>query len=209
MTIPATPEDDITLVGEVNGNAYNASTNPRGMAEGGHRQNWAPAMNAIASIANWIASIAVYLTNLADQVAEDAASAAAGSGTESSVANIRSGASAQYLSIRRIYEANAPVALTDGASIAWNMADGINFEVTIGAAGRAMANPSNKVVGKSGILIVKQDATGGRSITTWGSDFMWVGDPPFWPTAANAESLITYIVRPSGKILLNFGGSTS
>lgn len=209
MAAPETPTDDISLLEEVNGNAYDAVTNPRGLARGGHRQNWAIAMNALASVASWVANLTSYLSGLADQVAADAASAAAGSGTEASTADIREGVSAHYMSIRRAYASSAFVSLTDATSIAWNMAAGINFSVTIGAANRSLANPSSAVEGKSGLLVVKQDATGGRAITTWGSNFVWMGDQPIWPTSPNAETLISYIVRDNGKIYLNFGGSTA
>lgn len=209
MAAPDTPTDDITLLGAVNGNAYDAVTNPRGLARGGHRQNWAVAMNALASVATWAANLTEYMSDLASQVAADAASAAAGSGTESSTSSIRAGTSAQYLSVRRIYEAAAFVALTDAGSIAWDMANAINVEVTLGAAGRTLANPTNKVSGKSGVIVFKQDATGGRSVTTWGSDYVWMGEQPVWPTVANAETIVSYLVNSSGKVLLNFGGSTS
>ncbi|WP_312222558.1 hypothetical protein [Rhizobium rhizoryzae] len=209
MAAPDTPTDDITLLGAVNGNAYDAVTNPRGLARGGHRQNWAVAMNALAAVAGWVADVTSYLSGLADQVAADAASAAAGSGTESSTSSIRAGTSAQYLSVRRIYDASAFVTLTDASLIAWDMSTAINVEVTLAAAGRTLANPTNKVSGKSGIIVFKQDATGGRSVTTWGSDYVWMGEQPVWPTAANAETIVSYLVRSNGKVLLNFGGSTA
>lgn len=209
MPIPDFPTDEVALLAAVNGNPYNAVTNPKGLAAGGHRQNWNPAMNGAADVAGYMATVATFLDALADQVATDAASAAAGSGTEATAANIRAGLTAQYLSIRRSYEAMAPVALTDAATIAWDMADGVNFKVTIAAAGRALANPTNQVAGKSGLLSISQDATGGRTITSWGSHFVWIGGDILWPVAANAVSLVSYYVEASGKILLSFGGSSA
>lgn len=207
MTIPDTPSEDVALLGQVNGNAYDAVANPKGMARGGHRQNWASAMNALASVASWVASVVGYITTLSNQVAADAASAAAGSGTESTVANIRSGVSAFFLSIRRIYEANAPVALSDGTAIAWDMSQGINFIVTLGAAGRTLANPTGVVPGKSGIIIFKQDATGGRSVSTYGNNLIWIGGQPDWPSAAGKRTVVAYYVEADGSVLLNFGGN--
>lgn len=127
-----------------------------------------------------------FVDALAEQVAADAESAASGSGTEATVPNIRTGLTAMYLSIRNVYAANAPAVLTDAASVAWDMSAGINFDLIIGAAGRGLANPSNKVVGKSGVLRIYQDGTGGRTITTWGSDYVWIDGQPIWPTAPAA-----------------------
>lgn len=82
--------------------------------------------------------------------------------------------------------------LTDAASIAWNLANGDAAEVTLGAAGRTLANPTNLKKG-SYILIVKQDATGNRTITTWGSAYKFPsGVKPVLSTAANAVDLISF-----------------
>lgn len=209
MAMPAYPTEAADFLAQLNSDPYDAGSNPYGLAAGGHRQLFPESQDALVALAQFVNLAGIDIDELAAQVAADAASAAAGSGTEASESDIRSGQSAHYLSIRRAYAAGAFVPLTDAASIAWDMAAGINFAVTIAAAGRTLANPTNAVEGKSGILAVKQDATGGRSITTWGNNFVWVGDQPVWPTAPNSEALISYIVRSSGKIYLNFGGSTA
>lgn len=209
MTIPNAPSEDIALLGQVNGNAYDAVTNPKGLARGGHRQNWASSMNALASVAAWVASVVTYITTLANQVAADAASAAAGSGTEATVANIRGGLSAFYLSIRRVYDAHAPVALTDATLISWDIASGINFDLVLAAAGRGLANPSNKVVGKSGVVRIYQDATGGRTITSYGSDYVWIGGEPAWPATAGAWVVIAYTCLSNGKVELSCCGASA
>jgi hypothetical protein len=209
MAFPEFPTTEAALVQEYNGETYNASTNPYGLAKGGHRQNWAPAMNALGVIADYVGATADELQTVAAQVALDAAAAAAGSGTEASVADIRAAADvAHYISMRRAVAAQVPVALTDGATISWDMDTGINFSVTLGAAGRALANPTNQVAGKSGFINVVQDGSGGRTITTWGDDFVWLGDEPLWPTAAGAVTKIAYFVRVAdSKIELAFAGN--
>lgn len=210
MAAPTFPTTKVEFVQALNGNAYNASTNPYGMASGGHRQNWPTAMNYMGDIATYTGDAVTYLDGLAEQVAEDAASAAAGSGTEASVANIRAAVDeAFYISMRRAVAAQVPVALTDAASIAWDMATGINFKVVLGAADRALANPTNQIAGKNGFINIHQDATGGRSITTWGSNFIWIGDEPYWPTAANARTKIAYFVTASGEVELAFAGNSA
>lgn len=209
MPMPTYPADEAAFAAALNSDPYDSESNPEGLGAGGHRQNFPSGMDAIVALANFVNLAGAFVDALAAQVAEDAESAAEGSGTEATVANIRSGLTAMYLSIRRVYDANAPVALTDGATISWDMGTGIDFEVTLGAAGRAMANPTNKIAGKSGILRVKQDATGGRTITTWGSDFIWIGGEPYWPAAANARSIIVYLVGSDGKVELTFSGSSA
>jgi hypothetical protein len=188
---------------------YVAGLDDEDFLNGGHRTNFPLSLVAVLAFIDYSKLTADELAILAEQVTEDAASAAAGSGTEASVANIRAVADvAHYISMRRIVAANQFVELTDAASIAWNMADGLNFSCTLGAAGRAMANPTNQVAGKNGIILIKQDATGGRSITTWGSNFVWMGGEPDWPSTPNARSIISYMVEASGTILLNYGGSS-
>ena len=181
---------------------------------GGHRTNFIPTAQGTWKLAYYVQDQSIGFTEYVDakaaQVAADAASAAAGSGTEASIANIRAIADvAHYISMRRIAAANVIVSLTDAETIAWDMAGGINFGVTIGSAGRALANPINQVAGKSGFLNVTQDGTGGRTITGWGNNFTWFGDTPDWPTAPGSVTKIAYFVRSNGKVELAFAGNAT
>lgn len=62
------------------------------------------------------------------------------------------------------------VALTDAATIAWDMQFGLNATVTL-AGNRTLGNPTNKPdAGASGFFVVKQDGTGSRTLafdTDW------------------------------------------
>ena len=207
--MPTYPTDAASFLAQLNSDPYDASSNPFGLGAGGHRQLFPESQDALVALAQFVNLAGTDIEALAAQVATDAASAAAGSGTEATVANIRSGASASYLTIRRIYEANAPVSLTDASTIAWDMSAGINFKVTLGASGRTLANPTNQVAGKSGLLVVSQDATGGRSISSFGSNIIWIGGTPAWPTASNAKTIISYFVEANGTVLLTPGGSSA
>lgn len=83
--------------------------------------------------------------------------------------------------------------LTDGATISWNVATGSIATVTLGAAGRTMAFPTNLTLG-SYILKVVQDATGSRTITTWTGNYKWAGGTaPILSTAANALDVISFV----------------
>lgn len=89
--------------------------------------------------------------------------------------------------------AHTTQALTDGATINWDLNAGHIATVTLGAAGRTMANPSNLKAG-SAMLTVRQDATGSRTITSWGSTYRWPGGtPPALSTAPNAVDIITFV----------------
>ncbi len=82
--------------------------------------------------------------------------------------------------------------LTDGASIAWNMALGNDAKVTIAGA-RTLVNPSNPVAGQSGYLYIVQDGTGSRTIGTWGNQYFHKdGTEPVLSTAASAIDVLTY-----------------
>ena len=83
-----------------------------------------------------------------------------------------------------------PVALTDATTIATDASLGNTFYVTIAATGRTLANPTNLVTGTRYRWYIKQDATGSRTITTYGANFKFVGGTPTLTTAANAVDLI-------------------
>jgi hypothetical protein len=63
-----------------------------------------------------------------------------------------------------------PQTLTDGATVTYNVALGLNANWTIGGD-RTLSIPSNASAGQSGRVIITQDGTGGRALTLasgWG-----------------------------------------
>ena len=85
----------------------------------------------------------------------------------------------------------ANAALTDAATIAWDLNLAQVATVTLGG-NRTLANPTNIVDGGSYRLIVKQDATGGRTLT-FGSAYKWAGGSvPILSTGANAVDLLVF-----------------
>ncbi|HEV7415143.1 MAG TPA: hypothetical protein VGN98_03240 [Tianweitania sediminis] len=191
------PQADADLLNEVG---------PEDMPNGGHRTYFFPLLLAARAFANYVRDVATELAGIAEQVSEDAASAAAGSGSEATAAQIRSGAAAQYLSVRRVLEANQPVALTRATTTNWDMAAGINFDLLLDGNVTTLANPTNQVAGKSGVLRIRQDATGGRTLSAYGSNFKWLGGQPALPTGANRVAMISYLVWASGTVYLTYGG---
>jgi hypothetical protein len=82
--------------------------------------------------------------------------------------------------------------LTDAANIDWNISKGNIATVTL-SGNRVINNPTNLKVGGVS-LFVRQDATGNRTVTSWGSVFHWPEKvAPVLSTAANAVDLISGI----------------
>ena len=90
-------------------------------------------------------------------------------------------------------------ALTDGATIATDLALSNNFSVTLGG-NRTLGQPTNQAVGQSGSYFITQDGTGSRTLA-YHADFKWVGGTaPTLSTAANAVDRIDYVVAAANKI---------
>ena len=83
---------------------------------------------------------------------------------EATVSEYRANTADRILTTDVINDAMAEVALTDGATIDWDMSAGFDFSVTLGG-NRTLANPTNVKVGQRGRIKVTQDATGNRSLT--------------------------------------------
>lgn len=91
--------------------------------------------------------------------------------------------------------ATPSVALTDGATINTDAALGSYFRVTLGGTGRTMANPTNPTDGQKILYEIIQDATGNRTITTWGTAFAFSTDipQPTLTTTASKRDIIGFI----------------
>lgn len=82
--------------------------------------------------------------------------------------------------------------LTDGASIAWDLAANQVASVTLGG-NRTLANPTNLKDGATYLLIVKQDATGSRTLA-FGTNYKFPGGTaPTLSTAANSVDVLTFV----------------
>lgn len=101
----------------------------------------------------------------------------------------------------QLVAAYAEVTLTDAATVAWDMATGIDFTVTL-AGNRTLGNPTNTVVGRRGRIRVVQDATGGRTLTKSSSHKTPGGAALTLSAAANAIDYIDYDCRSSTDIRL-------
>ncbi len=94
----------------------------------------------------------------------------------------------------------AIVALTDGATITPDFAEGNNFSVTLGGS-RTLANPTNLVAGQSGVIHISQDATGGRALSFGGYWKFENGEVPTLTATANALDVLAYEVKSTTLIV--------
>lgn len=91
------------------------------------------------------------------------------------------------------------VALTDGATITPDFAEGNNFSVTL-EGNRTLANPTNLTAGQSGAIVITQDGTGSRTLA-YGSYFKFPsGSAPVLTTTASAVDVLVYFVESSTRI---------
>jgi hypothetical protein len=115
------------------------------------------------------------------------------------------GNAAKFLTGGAVWTAAVPVALVDGATVTPDFAAGLDFTWTLGAVGRTLANPTNIKAGQKGMIYLKQDATGSRTITSWGTFYKFAGGTkPTLSTAANANDTLTYAVKSSTEIHCSF-----
>jgi len=112
----------------------------------------------------------------------------------------------KFLNPNGVWNAMSEVTLTDSATISWDMSTGFDFIVTLGG-NRIMAAPTNTKVGQKGRLIIAQDASGGRTISSWNGAYDFAsGVAPTLNTAASAINVLYYDVRSSGSIFILSAG---
>lgn len=119
------------------------------------------------------------------------------------ISDIRSSGNDYAISVDNLWNSLAFVSLTDAATIAWDMSTGINFNVTI-AGNRTLGAPTNAKVGQSGYLIVRQDATGGRTLAYNAVYFFKDGGAaPTLGAGATVYNAFSYFVYTSSFIILS------
>ncbi len=114
--------------------------------------------------------------------------------------NIWSAAADKVVGADKLASAGALVTLPDDATIATDMATGINFMVTLGG-NRTLGAPTNTQVGRSGCIFIVQDGTGSRTLAY---NAVWKfasGVAPTLTTTANAVDMLCYVVRNSTNIV--------
>lgn len=107
--------------------------------------------------------------------------------------NIPTVSSTDTLTNKTLTNANATAqTLTDGTTVNWDTNSGNFATLTLGG-NRTLAAPTNLKNGGSYVLILKQDATGTRTVT-WNAVFKWAGGTaPTLTTTASATDILTFI----------------
>jgi hypothetical protein len=119
---------------------------------------------------------------------------------KATVAEIRAGTNdTKFLTIKGALDAAADVALADAATIAVDLALGQNFTVTLGG-NRTLGSPSNAKPNQSGVIEIRQDGTGSRTLG-YGVNWKFTGGIyPTLTTTASRVDLLYYHVRTSSFI---------
>ena len=107
----------------------------------------------------------------------------------------------KVLTTDQINASGALLALSDAATIAWDMSLGYNASVTI-ADNRTLGNPTNPIVGRTGMLVVTQGATPpeyARLRYELGSRGRFVSGAL---DRASAKDIIFYVVQSSTSIII-------
>jgi hypothetical protein len=111
------------------------------------------------------------------------------------------------LATNAVWTAAAPVTLTDAATVTPDFSTGFDFIWTLGATGRTLANPTNMKLGQKGVIYLIEDATGSRTITTWGTNYKFSGGTkPTLTTTAAAVDVVSYCVKSATEIECFFSG---
>jgi hypothetical protein len=112
-----------------------------------------------------------------------------GSGTASNDSLIR--LTSAGLEVEGHFQTNNVQTLTDGASIAWNLHNGVFATVTL-EDNRTLSNTTNQHAGGLYTLIVKQDDTGGRTLA-YGNNYKFPGGvTPTLSSTANAVDILEF-----------------
>lgn len=103
------------------------------------------------------------------------------------------------ISVGTVWDSALLVTLTDAATVTVDLSTGINFKLTLGG-NRTIGAPTNTKEGQSGILLIKQDNTGSRTLA-WNSVYKFgSGTIPTLTTTANATDKFSYFVESASII---------
>lgn len=146
-----------------------------------------------------MATLAARLSDLATRIAVEIKAVRALVPVKASGAELRALSNdAKFLTAKSVADAAALVTLTDAATVAVDLSAGTNFVLTL-AGNRTLGAPTNAKPGTSGTILIKQDATGSRTLA-YASAWVPFGSTPALSTAANAVDLLTWIAETSSKV---------
>lgn len=144
-----------------------------------------------------MATLAARLSDLATRIAVEIKAVRALVPVKASGAELRALSNdAKFLTAKSVADAAAPVALTDAATVAVDLANGQNFTLTL-AGNRTLGAPTSAKAGQSGVITITQDATGSRTLA-YASAYKKPGGTLTLSTAAASVDLLSYYVEVGG-----------
>jgi hypothetical protein len=110
--------------------------------------------------------------------------------------------STKLISTFNAWDSGGYIALTYAATITPDFSTGYNFSTTL-TGNLVLANPTNTKAGQSGLIILTQDGTGGRTLT-YGTSYKFAyGVAPTLDTVAGRINILSYSVVNSTYILVS------
>lgn len=117
---------------------------------------------------------------------------------EATLSQLLSGAAGdKFISPRRVDEFSDPETMTRSQSTTLDMNNARNFEITLAGA-VTLENPSNRRPGQNGVIIIKQDSTGGHALS-FGSEWEFLGQSAV-SAVPDSVGLIAYYVDSGSKV---------
>lgn len=115
------------------------------------------------------------------------------------VGEIRAGLeSLKYISPARLIEADALVTLIEESPVFIDLGEGRNFSLTL-TASRTIDAPLDQKPGRSGEIIIRQNAVGGHALT-WHADWKFPQGEVSIATAPNQSTTLRYLVESVGSV---------
>ena len=130
-----------------------------------------------------------------------------GSGIQANASQYWSNAAGIVVTTGQLNNVGIYTTITDSASPVWDTANGINFNWTLGAS-RTLPNPTQFFEGRSGVIKVKQNGTGGFTLG-FGTCFIFDSDvAPIIGTAANKSNFLFYHFVSSANVLITLAAKS-
>jgi hypothetical protein len=114
-------------------------------------------------------------------------------------ADYRGGVDQKFLTAKNVYDAQAYVGLTDAATIAVDLATGINFTVTL-STNRILGFPTGLKIGQSGFIDIVQPPGGGKLLDFAAGYTFDNGAKPVVDTVTGRITSLYYHVRSGGEV---------
>lgn len=146
-----------------------------------------------------------------DALKQAATTTATGVVERATVAEIWTGTATTVPTVADLQASLVEQTLTDGATVTVDFSAGINFKLdTIGGNRTFAASNLTNVIGRSGVIRIKQDGTGSRTGDFSGSPWVNVnGQNIVLSTTASAEDELYYRVKSATSVLLSMGRALS